>query len=154
MAAAHVLHVGDPSAHRAQVLRVAGYEVDECETLPSLAAWFLQGRDTDLVCISEELDRAAEGVLALTRNYSSAPIVLFRAGNGTYLQRGWDLEVPPFTPPERWLDDLAQLLALTRANIAASQALQQQSRQLREEAQRARAASEQLRATIRSQREK
>jgi hypothetical protein len=98
MAAARVLHAGDRSFHRASVLRSSGYAMDECDTLPELATWFLTEKTTDVVCISEAPHRAAEGIIALVSRYSVAPVVLFRATDHTYLQRVWDLEFPALTP--------------------------------------------------------
>ena len=138
MATAHVLHVGDRSFHRASVLRAVGYAVDECETLHELAAWFREGRTADVVCISEEPHHPAEGAIALARSRSVAPVVLFRATESPYLQRGVDLEFPRLTPPDVWLGDLARLLAMTRANIASSEGLRASSQKLRAEAEQVR----------------
>jgi hypothetical protein len=154
MAAAHVLHVGDESFHRASVLRAVGYAVDECGTLQELAAWFRQGNRTDVVCISEEPHRSAEGAIALARSKTAKPVVLFRSTERPYLQRGVDLEFPPLTPPDVWLGDLARLLAMTRASIARSEELRASSQQLRTEAGQVRPESQRLQLRMREQLEK
>lgn len=154
MAAAHVLHVGSDLLHRTLVLRTAGYAVDECGTLPEMAAWFLEGHRTDVVCISEEPHRPAEGAIVLARTYSIAPVVLFRSADHTYLQKSWDLDFPPLTRPEVWLNDLAQLLAATRANIAKSAELRASSQQLRMGSEAVRRQSQDLRVRVRQQLEK
>lgn len=127
MTSAHVLHVGSKDLHRAGVLQAAGYAVDECQTLEELAAWFRLGRRTDLVCISEEPDCPAEGAIALVRNCCSAPLVLFRASDHSYLQPKWDLEFPLLTHPRVWLSELERLLSRSRAIHAASEDLPQSS---------------------------
>jgi hypothetical protein len=109
MAGARVLHFGEDTSHRVAVLRLAGYTVDSCASLEQMISWFRAGRQADVVCVSEEPECAAEGVLAVARTFSQAPLVLFRANTFNYLQRNWNLEVPPLTPPEVWLVELARL---------------------------------------------
>jgi hypothetical protein len=111
MTALRVVHAGYSAFYRAKVLRSAGYAVQECETIEELAAWFREGHQADLVCISEEPRCAAEGMIALARAYSIAAVVLFRATDHPRLQRGVDLDYPPLTPPEEWLKDLARFFA-------------------------------------------
>ncbi|KAA6460912.1 hypothetical protein DYQ86_11565 [Acidobacteria bacterium AB60] len=151
--AAHVLHVGDGSFHRASVLRFAGYTVDECETLHELAAWFREGRTTDVVCISEEPDRAAEGAIALVRSKSVAPVVLFRSTERPYLQRGVELEFPALTQPDVWLRELSRLIAMTRATLERSAELRASSAQLRAESEAVRRRTQELREQIAFRRE-
>ncbi|KAA6459565.1 hypothetical protein DYQ86_15690 [Acidobacteria bacterium AB60] len=110
MAAAHVLHVGDRSYHRSEVLRGVGYAVTECDTPEEMATWFRLGHLADVVCISEWRGRECDEEIALARLYSVAPVVLFRASDRAYLKRGCDLEFPPFVHPAEWLHDLERLL--------------------------------------------
>lgn len=110
MAAERVLHFGEDTNHRVAVLRLAGYTVDSCASLEQMISWFRGGQRVDVVCVSEEPGCTAEGVLAVARTFSQAPLVLFRANTFNYLQRSWNLEVPPLTPPEVWLVELARLL--------------------------------------------
>jgi len=37
-------------------------------------------------------------------------VILFRANNHSYVRRTGDLEVPPLTPPDVWLREVAELL--------------------------------------------
>ncbi|KAA6462979.1 hypothetical protein DYQ86_06490 [Acidobacteria bacterium AB60] len=122
--------------------------------MAELATCLREGRTPDVVCISEEPHRAAEGALSLARAYCCAPIVLFRATEQTYLQRGWDLEIPPLTPPQEWLEQLARLLAITRVNVAASLDQREKSRVLREEAAATREQSRALRESVATLRER
>jgi hypothetical protein len=107
---AQVLHFGDDRSHRLQVLRSEGYAVDSCVSLQQMISRLRKGQDADLVCISEEPWCTAEGAVAVARAFSRAPVILFRANNHSYVQRSWDLEVPPVTPPEVWLREVAELL--------------------------------------------
>ena len=112
MSAARVLHFGRDTSHRVTVLRSEGYTVESCATLEQMIRWFRTGQAADLLCISEDPSCAAEGALAVARAYSRAPLVLFRANYHRYVQRSWNLEVHPLTPPEVWLRELARLLAV------------------------------------------
>ncbi|KAA6465236.1 hypothetical protein DYQ86_04635 [Acidobacteria bacterium AB60] len=151
MAAAHALYFGVDTCFRARVLRGAGYEVDECRTVPEMVEWFKAGQNADVVCISEEPD--AEKAVAIVHALSAAPIVQFCEVVPFSPPQNVGLVVPAFTQPRVWLDELADLIALTRANCAASQRIQEQSRQLRAESEQTRVQSAKLRMEIKRQRE-
>ena len=72
-------------------------------------------------------------VLSVVRSRTSAPIILFPDSGRTYEAEEIDLVVPSFTPPEKWLLDLANLIVQSRAIRAHSQLLRQQSELLRQE---------------------
>jgi hypothetical protein len=146
MHAARVIHFGADQAHRSQVLRSAGYEVEECATLPCLARVLRDGKVTDLICISEAQDQPAEGAVAFARGFDGTPLVLFRAANHAYLQRDWDLEVPTLTPPTEWLGEVAELIARSRTIRARPVGLQGNSRRLREVAEPALKRTRELRS--------
>ncbi|KAA6465235.1 hypothetical protein DYQ86_04630 [Acidobacteria bacterium AB60] len=134
MAPARVLHFGPDTLHRAQVLRAAGYEVEQCTTLTDFASALRLGRKAQVICISEEEDCPSEGAIAIAAMYATAPIVLFSASTHHRIQRAWDLEVQPLTHPKVWLADLATLVRMTAATIAAPKDLRRQREQVRDEA--------------------
>lgn len=148
MAASLVLHIGEDICHRSEVLRSAGYAVEDCSSEITAAAWFRAGRSPDVVCITEGMRGPAEAPLAIARHFSSAPIVLFRSANYNYLQRVWDLEVPLYRPPELWLEDIGALLACTRASIARSEELRLELRNLQGETAPSREQSRRLRPEL------
>jgi hypothetical protein len=110
MRAVRVLHFGDDTSHRIQVLRSKGYVVDSCATLQQMMSRLRTGQDPDVLCITEEPWCTAEGPVAVARAFSRAPLVLFRSNFRSYTQRGWDLEVAPLISPEVWLEELTELL--------------------------------------------
>ena len=107
---AQVVHFGDDQSHRLQVLRSEGYAVESCVSLQQMISRLRTSQDADLVCISEEPWCTAEGAVAVARAFSRAPVILFRANNHSYVRRTGDLEVPPLTPPDVWLREVAELL--------------------------------------------
>jgi hypothetical protein len=107
---AQVVHFGDDRSHRLQVLRSEGYAVESCVSLQQMISRLRTGQDVGLVCISEEPWCTAEGAVAVARAFSRAPVILFRANNHSYVRRTGDLEVPPLTPPDVWLREVAELL--------------------------------------------
>jgi len=148
MAASLVLLIGEDICHRSEVLRSAGYAVEECASEITAAAWFRGGRSADIVCITEGTRGPAEAPLAIARHFSSAPMVLFRSANHNYLQRVWDLDVPLYRPPELWLEDIAALLASMRTTIACSAELRVDSRNLQGETARLPEESRRLREEL------
>jgi len=104
----------DDADLRADVLRAAGYEVDECCSLSELADCLKANQGADLVCVADTRDKPAEGALVLARSLCSAPIVLFASAGHHYSHRSWDLEIEPLTHPGEWLADIAELLAPVR----------------------------------------
>lgn len=111
----HVVYFDpDGTGHRKEVLRCAGYAVDECRSVPELADCLRAEVGADLVCIADAWNSPAEGALALARGLSMAPIVLFRSSDHNYIQHDWDLEIPPLTHPSDWLAKVEGLLAGAR----------------------------------------
>ena len=111
MEARRVLHYGADSSFRTEVLRFAGYDVEECTCAAEFVRRLRSGWNADLICITESPDAPAEGALAMANSFSSAPVVLFRVSNHSYIQRTWDLEVQPLTSPSVWLKDVATLVS-------------------------------------------
>ena len=124
------------SAHLPDVLRSAGYVVDECISVGELVRRLRSEQKADLVCIADACDWPAEGALAAAHAFSSAPIVLFRfrSSNHHYLQRVWDLEVEALKNPCEWLLDVGELLGLTRATFDPPPEVEDEASQLRLEA--------------------
>ena len=152
MTEVHTLYYGaTDSPYLPDVLRSAGYAVEECESVGELVRLLKSEQKTDLVCVAETWDRPAEGALAAARAFTEAPIVLFRSSNHHYLQQVWDLEIPPLTNPSEWLVDVAELLDETRPNGAQPPGLQAESRHLRERITRMRPRSTDPEREVRSQ---
>lgn len=109
MAAKQILHYTAEDSRRSAILRKAGYLVEDCACEADMSRWFEAGRQADLVCISETMERPADGALALARAFSAAPVVLFQVTLHYYAEKMWDLEVPASAPPKEWLAAIAAL---------------------------------------------
>jgi hypothetical protein len=130
--AARVIHFGNDDCHRLMVLRSAGYAVNGCASLTQLRASLLMER-ADAILLSDGEGVAPEDAVALARNCSSAPVVLFSGTNRAYDGDAFDLVVHSLTPPEVWLDEVDALIAKSRVLGGRLAVLSRKSAQLREE---------------------
>lgn len=110
---AHVLHIGADDCHRVAVLRSVGYLVDECVSLPQLAATLQRGRNVDAVFLTESDSFSNEQAVFLARQ-CPAPVILFQRSNDENPARQFDLVVEPLTSPSTWLRDVSALLEWSR----------------------------------------
>ena len=89
----------DRTDPRADVLRAAGYELEECCSLIQLAQRLKANQSTEVVFVADTWDKPAEGALALARGLSVAPIVLFGCRSSLHPSLLVDLEVEPLRSP-------------------------------------------------------
>ena len=108
--AAHVLHIGMDDCHRVAVLRSAGYRVDECGSLMQMATALERANGADAVFLSASNNIPVEQTIALARERSQAPVILFRRSNQSETEDGLDLVILPLTTPEKWLREVDSLL--------------------------------------------
>lgn len=113
--AAKVIHLGVDVCYRLGVLRRAGYEIQECANLIEFRSVLQSGIDADAVFVNDSNGRVPPDAFSVARDSTSAPIILFPNSGRTYQLGQIDLIVPCFTPPERWLRDVANLIAQSRA---------------------------------------
>jgi hypothetical protein len=111
--AARVIHFGPDDCHRLMVLQSAGYVVEDCLSLGQLRA-SLAGDEACAVLLSDGDGVAPEEALALARDCSSAPVVLFCGTNRDYEDAAFDLIVHSLTRPEVWLCEVDALIAKRR----------------------------------------
>lgn len=141
--AATIVHFGQDTCFRLPVLRSAGYAVEECESLDRLSG--LLAGNADAVMLEEEWQLYTPEAVALTRAYSSAPVVLFRNEPNPVVFDGFDLVIPPLTAPEDWLRQIADLLEHSHAVQTAASELARSSATLRQESASVRDESRRLR---------
>jgi hypothetical protein len=137
MATAKVIHFGSDDCHRVQVLRQAGYEVCESESLERLPL-DLEGDGVDAVIVSEVEPRCAEKVAILVRQHSGAPLILFRCPSVAHDESRFDRVYDSLVPTADWLSETAELVV--QSKHAASERLQ------RREAEGVRVENQRLRA--------
>jgi len=133
--AARVIYFGCDDCYRVPVLRNAGYEVHQLESLDELSI-DLQQNQVDAVIVSEDDGQAAGRAITLAREQTTAPLILFRRSAGELDEnRLCDQVYWPGVRAEDWLSQTADLIALCRESRKQSLAIQAQSQQLRREAQ-------------------
>lgn len=138
MAAARLIHFGEDECYRTPIMRGAGYNVEQCESIPDLQQALKSPETTDLICISESYHRPREDALAISRALSKAPVVLFRSTMHRYIADRFDLEIDTLAEPEVWLLQLDGLIEESRKNGDPSRQTTTASQKLREESAAAR----------------
>jgi len=124
---AHILHIGMDDCHRAAVLQSAGYSVEECASLQQLAAALDEAHGADAVILSESENILPEMVIRLVRRRSVTPAIFFCRSNCSVSAEDFDLVIPPLTPPEKWLEQVSDLLERPRVERAKGTSLTDQA---------------------------
>jgi hypothetical protein len=154
MSAARVVHFGQDECYRTPIMRAAGYDVAQCESIQELQTVLKSSEAADLICISESYHQPREDALAISRALSRAPVVLFRSTMHRYIADKFDLEIDTLAAPDIWLVHMDTLIAQSRMLVQRSIELQSASKRLREESAAAREKSQALRARIAEERGK
>jgi hypothetical protein len=130
--AATIVHFGVDSAIRVPVLKSAGFEVDVCSSVDSLIEE-LERRHVDAVVLPDKSAENLDSIVTFARWRPSTSVVVFEEVPDQPDDAKFDLVVPVFTPPQKWLADIAQLIAESKAARADAQSLRARSSKLREE---------------------
>jgi hypothetical protein len=154
MAAATVVHFGSCDLYRASVLRNAGCEVRESDSLDRFLIELERDESIDVVMMSEVEPRFAERAAVLARERSTAPLILFSRPGATVDENKFDRVFSCSHPETFWLFETAVLVqrsqelreSLTRLR-SDSEAIEAETRAVRAETcrQQARARFERLR---------
>jgi hypothetical protein len=121
----------DPAETRQAIMRQAGYTVHYCDqSLDELIAVLQQAAPSATV-LSELPEQIAEQVAEVVHAHSFAAVVLFRGEQYARNPRLYDCVVAPLTPPEKWLDMLADVIAIASAQRMKTETLRAESRMLR-----------------------
>lgn len=129
--AAHVIHFGEDSCHRLQVLHSAGYSVQNCVTLVQLGST-LSSHDIEAVFFTEMQFVSAEKAVSLVRSSCSAPLILFRESEANFEEKKFDLVIQALTPPNVWLQCTHDLIAQSKILQSEASSLIEEARVLRE----------------------
>jgi hypothetical protein len=111
VASVRLIHFGSDDCHRVNVLRSAGYSVDDCRSMRAFQEALTGERKPDAVFITERDDDPSRDVISLTKAYSAAPLVLFRRSHGDLSDGSFDLVIESLTPPKQWLQEIDELIA-------------------------------------------
>lgn len=138
---ATILHVGEDLCQRIPVLSRAGFVVLRSEnSIPAIRDAFAGGDLFAAVVFHSDLAAPAEPAIHETRSLSTAPLILFQNPIILLDDRKFDLVIPALTPPAVWLQNLKEIIRLSRETIVEAQ-------QLRKDCESVRAQSQALRAS-------
>lgn len=105
-----VIHFGWDDCYRIQVLRYAGYHVDDCRSLENLAKDLQRDPPVHLVVISEDDWRDLPQAAEVARCYTTAPLILFRRTQHRVDESMFDRVFSCLAPPDVWLSQIAELI--------------------------------------------
>jgi hypothetical protein len=105
-----VIYFGWNDCHRVQVLRSAGYEVEELASLGELGLYLEKNVPVDVVVVSESDQRSAEQAAELVRRHSKAPLILFRRDQNALDEGKFDQVFSSLVEPQVWLKETAALI--------------------------------------------
>lgn len=147
--AANVLYFGPDEWKRVEVLESAGYAVHQCLQISDLkSALEVPPQPVAVVINSLGHTSFAPAVKIIHTQAASMPVIAFPSPGESGFEQDVDLVIPPLTPPEEWLKEMAALLNRSRAIQDASRSLRRKSALLRGEsaALTAKSASERQRS--------
>jgi len=127
--AAKVLHFGRDDCNRLLVLRSVGYSVDVCASVTEFRP-LLQKVDTDAVVVTGGPSRERHQIVTLTREHSSARLILFDRSYSAVDEGEFDLVIPPLMDPDEWLLKIADLIERSRSLKATSTVIRERSARL------------------------
>ena len=126
--AARVIHFGCDDCYRIEVLRSAGFEVRESQSIADLGIDLQRDDGLDAVFMSEDLGHDLEQAAEVARQYTQAPLVVFRRSSEPIDISKFDKVYSSLVPPWIWLRETAALIEQSRA-------LRKESARLRHETQ-------------------
>lgn len=132
--AASVLYFGPDEWNRVQVLESAGYAVHQCLKISELESALKEPPSVVLINSFGHHFSFAPAVDLVHTQATLTPVIVFPSPGESRFEKSVDLVVPPLTPPEEWLRDMAALLERSRVVQKASQPLIQEAAQLCDEA--------------------
>lgn len=125
--AASVLYFGPDEWNRVQVFESAGYAVQQCLKISDLESELKKSLPA-VVVMNSSAHASFRPALELVRaQAASARIIAFPSPGESGFEKSVDLVVPPLTPPDDWLQELAALLEQSRAVLEDAIVVQEQS---------------------------
>ena len=100
-------------------MRLAGFRVDECESIRDLRQQLIASTDVDAVIMVEDIVSIPPEAIIAAKSYFDGPLVLFESRCAAENERVFDLRVPNLTEPSEWLQRIEALIGnYTRARSA------------------------------------
>src|SRR5215472_7048178 len=116
-----IVHFGIDCRYRLHDLRAAGYAVESCYNVSDLRLILYVNRNLDAIIIDTSERQAPRSAIDLARSHCPRSLVLFQGWTAHEEDWEFDLIIPPLTPVPKWLDDIANLIRLTRSGRAEAQ---------------------------------
>ena len=119
-----LLSFGYDACHRWAVLRLAGFTIDECASIPELRerlmrSHFMGSHSVEAVIMVEDVLVLPPEAITAARSYFTGPVVLFEGRTPTSHGDAFDLRVPALTRPEVWLPQIDKLSETIRSRPVA-----------------------------------
>ena len=104
-----LLSFGYDACHRWAVLRLAGFTVNQCDSIPELRERLMGSEAVDAVIMVEDLVSVPPEAIIAAQSYFTGPLVLFEGRYPASHRDPFDLCVPILTRPEVWLPQINEL---------------------------------------------
>ena len=114
-----ILTFGYDACHRWAVMRLAGFRVDECESIRDFRQKLMASTDVDAVIMVQDIVSIPPEAIIAAKSYFDGPLVLFESRCGAENEHVFDLRVPNLTEPSEWLQRIQAVIGnYTRARSA------------------------------------
>jgi hypothetical protein len=116
MAVNTILHIGEDLCQRIPVMQAAGLMVLQSEiSIPAIHTAFHRGDSFSAVIFHCDIVAPPEPAIQEARALSDAPFVFFQNSAVVCDETGFNLVIPPLTPPSIWLQKLVDVIEVSRA---------------------------------------
>ena len=104
-----LLSFGFDACHRWSVLRLAGFTIDQSDSIQDLRERLMRSRTLEAVLMVEDIVRVPVEAIDAARSYFAGPLVLFEGRIPNKYRDNFDLRVAALTRPEVWLPQIDKL---------------------------------------------
>ena len=104
-----LLSFGYDGCHRWAVLRLAGFTVNQCDSIPELRERLMGSETVDVVIMVEDIVSVPPEAIIAAKSYFTGPLVLFEGRYPASHRDPFDLCIPVLTRPEVWLPQINKL---------------------------------------------
>jgi len=105
-----LLSFGYDGCHRWGVLRLAGFTVNQCDSIPELRERLMGSEAVDAVIMVEDIVSVPPEAIIAAQSYFTGPLVLFEGRYPASRRDPFDLCIPILTRPEVWLSQINKLI--------------------------------------------
>ena len=105
-----LLSFGYDGCHRWAVLRLAGFTVNQCDSISELRERLMNSEAVDAVIMVEDIVSVPLEAIIAAQSYFNGPLVLFEGRYPASRRDPFDLCIPILTRPEVWLPQINKLI--------------------------------------------